>query len=89
MCSSDLESLHFIHSSFALKWLSKVPIEVMDEGSPAWNKGRIFSTNAQKEVVEAYATQFAKDIDSFLFARAQELVVGGLYWHFSYLQSLM
>ncbi|KAL0000122.1 hypothetical protein SO802_019724 [Lithocarpus litseifolius] len=72
------ESLHFIHSSFALQWLSKVPIEVMDEGSPAWNKGRIFYTNAQKEVVEAYATQFAKDIDSFLFARAQELVVGGL-----------
>ncbi|XP_065625517.1 loganic acid O-methyltransferase [Quercus suber] len=72
------ESLHFIHSSFALQWLSKAPIEVMDEGSPAWNKGRIFYTNAQKEVVEAYATQFAKDIDSFLFARAQELVVGGL-----------
>ncbi|KAK4608590.1 hypothetical protein RGQ29_002124 [Quercus rubra] len=66
------------NSSFALQWLSKAPIEVMDEGSPAWNKGRIFYTNAQKEVVEAYATQFAKDIDSFLFARAQELVVGGL-----------
>ena len=72
------ESLHFIHSSFALQWLSKAPMEVMDEGSPAWNKGRIFYANAQKEVVEAYATQFAKDIDSFLFARAQELVVGGL-----------
>ncbi|KAK7849259.1 farnesoic acid carboxyl-o-methyltransferase, partial [Quercus suber] len=43
------ESLHFIHSSFALQWLSKAPIEVMDEGSPAWNKGRIFYTNAQKE----------------------------------------
>ncbi|KAK7849227.1 putative s-adenosylmethionine-dependent methyltransferase [Quercus suber] len=72
------ESLHFIHSSFALQWLSKAPIEIMDEGSPAWNKGRIFYSNAQKEVVEAYATQFAKDIDSFLFARAQEPVVGGL-----------
>ena len=72
------ESLHFIHSSFALQWLSKVPIEVMDEGSPTWNKGRIFYIDTQKEVVEAFATQFAKDMKSFLFARAQELVVGGL-----------
>nr|POF17158.1 putative s-adenosylmethionine-dependent methyltransferase at5g38100 [Quercus suber] len=72
------ESLHFIHSSFALQWLSKVPMEVMDEGSPTWNKGRIFYIDAQKEVVEAFATQFAEDMESFLFARAQELAVGGL-----------
>ncbi|XP_030973393.1 probable S-adenosylmethionine-dependent methyltransferase At5g37990, partial [Quercus lobata] len=63
---------------FALNWLSKVPKEVMDDGSPAWNKGRIFYTNAPKEVVDAYATQFAKDIELFLFARAQELVFRGL-----------
>ena len=43
-------SLHFIHSSYALQWLSNVPKEAMDEGSPAWNKGRIFYTNAPKEV---------------------------------------
>ena len=75
-----LFSIHvkfFIHSSFALNWLLKVPQEVMDEGSPAWNKGRIFSTNAPKEVVDAYATQFAKDMESFLFPGAQELVIGG------------
>uniref|UniRef100_A0A2N9FN25 Uncharacterized protein n=1 Tax=Fagus sylvatica TaxID=28930 RepID=A0A2N9FN25_FAGSY len=71
-------SLHFIHSSYALQWLSKVPLDVIDEGSPAWNKGRIFYTNAPKEVVEAFATQFAKDMESFLIARAQELVIGGL-----------
>ncbi|KAF5450976.1 hypothetical protein F2P56_031285 [Juglans regia] len=71
-------SLPFIHSSYALHWLSRVPLEVMDEGSPAWNKGRIHYTNAPKEVVEAYATRFAKDMESFLIARAQELVVGGL-----------
>ena len=41
-------------------------------------QGRIFYTNAPKEVVAAYATQFAKDMKSFLFARAQELVIGGL-----------
>nr|XP_023889037.1 probable S-adenosylmethionine-dependent methyltransferase At5g38780 [Quercus suber] len=71
-------SLHFIHSSYALQWLSNVPKEVMDEGSPAWNKGRVFYTNAPKEVEEAHATQFAKDMESFLIARAQELVIGGL-----------
>ena len=51
----------------------------MDEGSPTWNKGRIFYIDTQKEVVEAFATQFAKDMKSFLFVRAQELVVGGLF----------
>nr|POE65410.1 putative s-adenosylmethionine-dependent methyltransferase at5g38100 [Quercus suber] len=51
---------------------------ITDESSPAWNKGRIHYTNATKEVVEAYETQFAKDMESFLFSRAQELVVGGL-----------
>ena len=50
----------------------------MDEGSPAWNKGRIFYTNAPKEVEEAHAIQFAKDMESFLIARAQEIVIGGL-----------
>ncbi|KAG7981208.1 hypothetical protein I3843_05G221000 [Carya illinoinensis] len=71
-------SLHFMHSSCALNWLSRVPRQVMDEGSPAWNKGRIHYTNAPREVGEAYATWFAKDMESFLTARAQELVVGGL-----------
>ena len=43
-------SLHFIHSSYALQWLSNVPKEVMDQGSTTWNKGRIFYTNAPKEL---------------------------------------
>ena len=34
--------------------------------------------DVQKEVVEAFATQFPKEMESFLFATAQELVVGGL-----------
>ncbi|KAK7849229.1 putative s-adenosylmethionine-dependent methyltransferase, partial [Quercus suber] len=77
-CLFPKGSLHLIHSSCALNWLSKIPIEITDESSPAWNKGRIHYTNATKEVVEAYETQFAKDMESFLFSRAQELVVGGL-----------
>ncbi|XP_065618728.1 loganic acid O-methyltransferase-like [Quercus suber] len=77
-CLFPKGSLHLIHSSCALNWLSKIPIEITDESSPAWNKGRIHYTNATKEVVEAYETQFAEDMESFLFSRAQELVVGGL-----------
>ncbi|XP_030521898.2 loganic acid O-methyltransferase-like [Rhodamnia argentea] len=70
--------LHFVHSSFALHWLSGVPKEVQDKSSPAWNKGRIFYPNAHKEVIEAYAAKFAEDMGVFLCARAQEVVLGGL-----------
>ncbi|KAF9623043.1 hypothetical protein IFM89_036179, partial [Coptis chinensis] len=71
-------SLHFVHSSYSLHWLSAVPYELLDKNSPAWNKGRISYANAPDEVIEAYAAQFAKDMNSFLKARAEELVPGGL-----------
>ncbi|KAH9794454.1 putative S-adenosyl-L-methionine:salicylic acid carboxyl methyltransferase [Citrus sinensis] len=66
-------SIHFAHCSYALHWLSKVPEELLDENSPAWNKGRIHYTNAAEEVVNAYASQFAKDMENFLNARAEEI----------------
>ncbi|KAF8407709.1 hypothetical protein HHK36_006844 [Tetracentron sinense] len=71
-------SLHFVHSSYAISWLSKIPKEVVDINSPAWNKERIHYINATKEVGEAYSAQYAKDMESFLSARAQELVCEGL-----------
>ncbi|XP_068642093.1 loganic acid O-methyltransferase-like [Aristolochia californica] len=71
-------SLHFVHSSYAVHWLSQVPNEVNDESSPAWNKGKIFSINAKQEVEDAYSDQFAKDMEVFLQARAEEVVAGGL-----------
>lgn len=71
-------SLHFVHSSYALHWLSKVPKELIDKNSPAWNKGRIHYTNSLKEVRDTYSAQFKEGIESFLNARAQELVSGGL-----------
>lgn len=71
-------SLHFIHASHALHWLSLVPNEVVDKNSAAWNKGRIFYTTAPEEVRKAYAAQFAKDVEMFLDARAKELVAGGM-----------
>lgn len=70
--------LHFVYSSFSLQFLSKVPEQVVDRSSPAWNKGRIHYSNSAHEVVEAYATQYAKDMECFLSARAQEIVGGGL-----------
>ncbi|KAL0430211.1 UNVERIFIED_CONTAM: Loganic acid O-methyltransferase [Sesamum radiatum] len=71
-------SLLFAFSSWALHWLSQVPKAVADPNSPAWNKGKIGYVGAKQEVYDAYSNQFAKDIESFLEARAQELVSGGL-----------
>ncbi|XP_062150160.1 loganic acid O-methyltransferase-like [Alnus glutinosa] len=71
-------SLHFVHSSFALHWLSKVPEELLNKKSASWNKGRVHYTSAPDEVAHAYAAQFAEDMTMFLDARAKEVVVGGL-----------
>lgn len=67
-----------MYSGYSLHWLSKVPEGVADESSLAYNKGKIYWTTSSKEVAEAYEAQFARDIDSFLGARALEVVPGGL-----------
>ncbi|KAJ4707008.1 S-adenosylmethionine-dependent methyltransferase [Melia azedarach] len=71
-------TLHFVHSFNAVHWLLKIPKEIVDSKSAAWNKGSIQCTGLVKEVSEAYSTQFKNDMESFLNARAQELVPGGL-----------
>ncbi|KAL0296662.1 UNVERIFIED_CONTAM: Loganic acid O-methyltransferase [Sesamum radiatum] len=71
-------SLHFAYSCFSLHWLSEVPKAVLDNTSPAWNRGKVHYFGAKREVCEEYANQYAKDIKSFLDARAEELVPGGL-----------
>ncbi|XP_022770009.1 probable S-adenosylmethionine-dependent methyltransferase At5g38780 [Durio zibethinus] len=71
-------SIHIGHSSSALQWLSKVPKEVVDSSSPAYNKGSIYCTGIEKEVTKAFAAQFENDMETFLNARAEELVGGGL-----------
>ncbi|PKI34324.1 hypothetical protein CRG98_045286 [Punica granatum] len=55
-----------------------VPKELLDEGSPAWNKGRIHYTSAPENVGDAYKSQFAKDMRDFFNARGKEIVSGGL-----------
>ncbi|MED6220149.1 hypothetical protein PIB30_042063 [Stylosanthes scabra] len=72
------QTIHLVHSSAALCWLSKVPNEITDSDSSAHNKGRIHYTDAPKQVVDAYAAQYRKDMGNFLHARAQEVVENGL-----------
>ncbi|XP_054785852.1 loganic acid O-methyltransferase-like [Prosopis cineraria] len=71
-------SIHVFKSSYALQWLSRVPKDVVDKNSPANNKGRIYFTNEDKKVAEAYSAQFERDMESFLNSRALELVPGGI-----------
>ncbi|XP_062002782.1 loganic acid O-methyltransferase-like [Rosa rugosa] len=71
-------SIHFFHSSISLHWLSRVPKDVTDSNSLAWNKGRIHYLDSTDEVVRAYEAQYAEDMECFLHARAQETVHGGL-----------
>jgi len=72
-------SIHFAHSSSAIHWLSKIPKELLDEKSPAWNKGLIHYVGASNvEIVNAYVAQFEKDMEMFFNARAEEIVPGGM-----------
>ncbi|WCJ32657.1 S-adenosyl-L-methionine-dependent methyltransferases superfamily protein [Euphorbia peplus] len=73
-------SVHFVHSSFSLHWLSKVPPELRSRGNDdgVVNKGKIYiSKTSSGEVIEAYQAQFRRNFSSFLKARAEEVVVGG------------
>ncbi|KAG8637564.1 loganic acid O-methyltransferase isoform X2 [Manihot esculenta] len=55
-----------------------VPGELLDENSHASNKGRVHYTSAPCEVADAYASQFADDMENFLNARSEEIVTGGI-----------
>ncbi|CAJ2646455.1 unnamed protein product [Trifolium pratense] len=66
------KSLHFIHSSYSLQWLSQVPKGVEN------NKGNIYMANTSPEnVLKAYYEQFQRDFSLFLKCRAEELVERG------------
>ncbi|XP_010528476.1 PREDICTED: probable S-adenosylmethionine-dependent methyltransferase At5g37990 [Tarenaya hassleriana] len=66
------------HTSYALHWLSKVPQDVCNKKSSAWNKDSIVCSDLVEEVSNAYKVQFKKDMGDFLGAREEELVPGGL-----------
>lgn len=72
-------SLHFLHSSSSLHWLSKVPAGLDGQGrTTITNKGKIYiSPTSPHSVLEAYAAQFRNDFSSFLKSRFEEMIPGG------------
>ncbi|KAJ0989063.1 hypothetical protein J5N97_007419 [Dioscorea zingiberensis] len=73
------QSLHFIHSSSSLHWLSQVPLELQNgDDNLKLNKGNIYiSKTSPPFVLEAYSNQFQRDLSFFLKCRAEEIVKGG------------
>ncbi|CAI0403328.1 unnamed protein product [Linum tenue] len=56
------DTLHFIHSSYSLHWLSRVP-----PGLEEMNKGNIsIGRSSPPDVLKAYYTQFQTDFSFFL-----------------------
>ncbi|KAJ4847358.1 hypothetical protein Tsubulata_005594 [Turnera subulata] len=71
-------SLHFVHSSYSLHYLSQVPAGLVSESGMPLNKGNICLANASPSSVhKAYVGQFEKDFTSFLSWRSLEMVSGG------------
>ncbi|KAI3941873.1 hypothetical protein MKW98_009083 [Papaver atlanticum] len=66
-------TLHFVHSSYNLHWLSQAPEKIKKT-----NKGNFYITKpSPASIVTAYLSQFKKDFRVFLECRSEELVQGG------------
>ncbi|KAL8099619.1 hypothetical protein AgCh_032037 [Apium graveolens] len=66
-------SLHFVHSSSSLHWLSQVPDNLPDN-----NKGNVYiAKGSPAGVFEAYFNQFKTDFTTFLHMRSEEIVPNG------------
>ncbi|VVA31496.1 PREDICTED: salicylate [Prunus dulcis] len=71
-------SLHFVHSSYALMWISEVPKGLVTKEGEALNKGNIYiAKTSPPAVFKQYLEQFKRDFTVFLRSRAEELVPGG------------
>ncbi|KAL4582780.1 hypothetical protein LXL04_007339 [Taraxacum kok-saghyz] len=67
-------SLHFVHSSSSLHWLSQVPVGL----GTYLNKEKIYiSKSSSAGVMEAYQQQFKQDFSAFLRSRAKEVIIKG------------
>ncbi|KAF4375506.1 hypothetical protein F8388_024165 [Cannabis sativa] len=73
-------SMHVVHSSSSLHWLSKVPKGLVDDQTgEAHNKGNIYITKTSPAVVfKSYLDQFQIDFTNFLRYRSEEMVSGGI-----------
>ncbi|GMI79505.1 hypothetical protein like AT5G66430 [Hibiscus trionum] len=66
------KSIHFVHSSYCLHWLSKVPEGVEN------NKGNVYiAKSSPPNVSKAYSEQFRNDFSNFLRFRSEEMIGGG------------
>ncbi|KAJ4850649.1 hypothetical protein Tsubulata_045767, partial [Turnera subulata] len=71
-------SLHFVHSSYSLHYLSQVPAGLVSESGVPLNKGNIcLAKTSSPSVHKAYEDQFEKDFTSFICSRSLEMVSGG------------
>ncbi|KAI3989224.1 hypothetical protein MKX01_033260 [Papaver californicum] len=67
------DTLHFVHSSYSLHWLSKIP-----QGIEKCNKGNIYmAESGPPYVVDTYMKQFNADFRIFLKCRSKEVIKGG------------
>ncbi|XP_039051921.1 benzoate carboxyl methyltransferase-like [Hibiscus syriacus] len=66
-------SIHFIHSSYCLHWLSKVPKGVVENN----NENVYISKLSPPNVSDAYSKQFGNDFSKFLRFRSEEMMGGG------------
>ncbi|KAL0900380.1 hypothetical protein Bca101_084341 [Brassica carinata] len=65
-------SLHFVHSSYSLHWLSKVPEKLEND------KENVYIANSSPQsVYKAYLNQFQRDFTMFLTLRSEEIVSNG------------
>ncbi|GAY66729.1 hypothetical protein CUMW_251140 [Citrus unshiu] len=65
-------SINFIHSSYSVHWLSKVPENLEN------NKRNIYITKSSPpSVCQAFLEQFQRDFSAFLSLRSEEIVSGG------------
>lgn len=72
------KSLHFVHSSSSLHWLSQVPLGLETKSGTHLNKEKLYiSKGSSASVIEAYQRQFHEDFSMFLRSRAKEMVIKG------------
>lgn len=66
------KSLHFIHSSFSIHWLSKVPQGLED------NENNVYiRSGCSLDVCKSYMNQFQNDFSLFLRLRSEEMLPSG------------
>ncbi|CAL5363778.1 unnamed protein product [Camellia sinensis] len=71
-------SLHLVHSSYSVHWLTQAPKGLTSREGLALSKGKIYISKTNPVVVrEAYLSQFHEDFTMFLNARSQEVVPNG------------